>query len=401
MVNSAQDVLLSLLAENLFHSRKEIPDTVNWEDVYKEARMQAVPAIVFADFPYSVNEELRRRIENSARANFTNNVRVTHDHTLVHTMLGQAQIPYVILKGCASASYYEKPVLRGLGDVDFLVSPDEIGHAGEVLESSGFEKWEEEHVCHIVYRKGKIHLEMHFEPSGIPSGEAGEKVRSYLSDTIETAIPYHTNAGDMMIPDAFHHGLIILIHTSHHMTGEGIGLRHLCDWAVFAHSVDVPGILKDCLQDIGMWRFAQLLTQLSVRYLGMPKQEWAMEDVDDELLKAMMDDILGGGNFGHKDKERSNQAYLISSRGKHGVGDRSMLAQLVTSMNEAVLVHMPLTKKYRILLPLGWIIVGGRQVWLIMSGKRKKMNLNKMVTGARERKRIYEQFGLFEHRRKR
>ena len=32
------------------------------------------------------------------------------------------------------------------------------------------------------------------------------------------------------IPAPFHHGLILLLHTVHHMLGEGIGLRHLCDW---------------------------------------------------------------------------------------------------------------------------------------------------------------------------
>ena len=36
------------------------------------------------------------------------------------------------------------------------------------------------------------------------------------------------------MPSHFHHGLNLLLHTNQHLLGEGLGLRHLCDWAVFA-----------------------------------------------------------------------------------------------------------------------------------------------------------------------
>lgn len=82
-----------------------------------------------------------------------------------------------------------------------------------------------------------MHLEMHFNLAGIPEGKPGELVREYSKDIYEKASLCRLNNGEAMLPSPFHHGLIILLHTCHHMTGEGIGLRHLCDWAVFVNSL--------------------------------------------------------------------------------------------------------------------------------------------------------------------
>lgn len=393
-MTSEQTTLLNLLSNTLFHNHISIPDEMDWSAVYKEAKLHTVALTIFANLDISSN--IQDIIGRELAMTLFNNMQVIYEHSELDELLKAHHIPYVILKGCASARYYNDPTLRTMGDVDFLVSPEDMEKAGELLKNSGFQPWEEEHICHVVYIRGAAHLEMHFEPAGVPSGKVGVKVRNYLSDTLESSVEYKTDTESMMVPDHFHHGLIILLHTSHHITGEGIGLRHLCDWAVYANSVDVPSVLGNCLKDIGMWRFAQLLTQLACKYLGMPEQAWAMEDVNEDLLESMMDDIFASGNFGQKDPERSNEAYLISSRGKHGVTNISIAKQIVISMNEAVYTHMPIAKQWKILLPISWIIVGGKQIGLILSRKRKKIHIRKMINGASKRKEIYKQFHLFE-----
>lgn len=57
------------------------------------------------------------------------------------------------------------------------------------------------------------------------------------------------------------------------------------------------------LKELGLWRFAQVLTRISINYLGAGEREWAggePEPVDDQL----MEDIVSGGNFGFKDDSR-------------------------------------------------------------------------------------------------
>ena len=85
---------------------------------------------------------------------------------------------------------------------------------------------------------------MHFQPSGIPQGKAGVKVRKYLSDLLPRSETKQTELGEITVPSTFHHGLIILLHMCHHLTGDGLGLRHLCDWAVFINSIGEEKFLE-------------------------------------------------------------------------------------------------------------------------------------------------------------
>ena len=57
----------------------------------------------------------------------------------------------------------------------------------EKLEERGVPAWEEEHICHVVYRNGREHMEMHFEPAGMPNGKAGDIAREYFRDVMEQA----------------------------------------------------------------------------------------------------------------------------------------------------------------------------------------------------------------------
>ena len=56
-----------------------------------------------------------------------------------------------------------------------------------------------------------------------------------------------------------------------HMTSESIGLRHLCDWAVFVNSIsnnEFVGLFSENLKSFGLWKFAQIMTATSEKYLG-------------------------------------------------------------------------------------------------------------------------------------
>ena len=239
---------------------------------------------------------------------------------------------------------------------------------------------------------------MHFEPAGVPYGKPGELVREYMKDVMEQAREIQVEGEKLRVPSRFHHGLILLLHTSHHLTGEGIGLRHLCDWAVFVASMtdeEFRQLFEEKLKAIGMWRFARLLTQTCIRYLGCPARPWTGKEEPD-LTAAMIRDIFDGGNFGNKEEKRKQEAYLISNRGKDGVGKRSILWQLAASMNEVVRTHMPAAQKFPVLLPLGWVFYGGRYWIRMMKGQRPKIQPREMLEGASSRRELYRQFGLFQ-----
>ena len=67
-----------------------------------------------------------------------------------------------------------------------------------------------------------MHYELHFEPAGVPGGKAGDYVRKMLEDIQETAVRVENNEFSYIIPDDFHHGLVMLLHMQHHLLAEGI-----------------------------------------------------------------------------------------------------------------------------------------------------------------------------------
>jgi hypothetical protein len=110
----------------------------------------------------------------------------------------------------------------------------------------------------------------------------------------------------------------------------------------------------------------------------------------------MMVDIMNGGNFGVKDKNRINQAKLMTNTGKGKVDDTSLLKQLFLTMNQKARRGMPITAKVPLLLPIGWLYVGGRHLVRIKQRKRPSIDVKSMIDGATERKEIYKEFRLFE-----
>ena len=398
-MDDSQQSLLTLLSHALFG--KAFPaGNLDVTSILEEARLHAVLPIVYFSLrdragtsaELDENQELLYRV-------LSNNFQVEHDHEILHEWMTEAGIPYVILKGCASAAYYPVPIYRTMGDVDFLVPESSLEDAGKALEKKGLSPWKEKHISHIVFRKGRMHLEMHFQLAGMPEGLPGKLIREYFQDVFSCAELHTTGNGQMLVPSAFHHGLVLLLHTCHHLTGEGIGLRHLCDWAVFENSFseeEFRELFESRLRQVGLWRFAQILTQMSIRYLGAEPRKWAELEESDELLEALMQDILSSGNFGTKDRNRSQQAYLISSRGKNGVGKTNSLTQFVCSMNNVVYTRWKFARKWKVVLPVGWCIFGGRHLFRILTGKRKTVHFKELVSGADARRNLYSQLKVYE-----
>ena len=100
------------------------------------------------------------------------------------------KMPYVAIKGLASAKYYPEPNLRSMGDVDFLVAKENVSQAGKLLESIGFavNHGEEDDGIHIAYPRPPMSIwELHHSVNGIPNNEIGELIRAEMDKTIPTA----------------------------------------------------------------------------------------------------------------------------------------------------------------------------------------------------------------------
>ena len=395
-ITTTQKTLLSLLANALFSCDREIDESVDYISVWKEAYAQAVPMLPFSVVDAEkLSETLHKEIAFKSRVFITKSMRVDAAHAELNNLLENAAIPYTVLKGYASAKYYPDYIMRAMGDVDFLIGEEHLEKASEILISQGYEMSHENHDYHRVFQKGAIRLEMHFEPSGVPEGEKGDIIRDYLKDAIDKSLCVKTDFGNVCVPSDFHHGLIILMHTAHHMTSGGIGLRQLCDWAVFVSSLSdeaFVSLFEEKLRKAGLWHFACVITNVCRKYLGCPGCEWAGRE-DEELCLEIINDIFNAGNFGQKDEKRSQESLLISGGKKK---KKSLLSQLFASMNSIVYQKWGITRKLKFLLPIGWLFFGGRYIVRMLMGKRPKIHAVEARNEAKERMEIYDKLNLYE-----
>jgi len=303
---------------------------------------------------------------------------------------------YVILKGLAAASYYPDPMLRALGDVDFLIDNEHRSIVEKALEDDGFKNWDTPHICHVVFRKEHQDLEMHFEIAGIPHGKAGELVREYMKGALDETVPYSNNGAVINLPLPKYHGLILLLHMQHHMVAEGLGLRHLIDWCYFVQQTEHEEFwstdLLPILKDIGLLNFAAVMTKTGSMYLGTPCPDWC-GDVDEQLCDDVMQDILTGGNFGRKNKERSKSGMMISDHGKDGT-KHGKVYYLWKTLLAGVWIYWPIVKKYPVLYLIFIPAFVIRRFYRVLTGKRTPVW--KSAQYVDERKSVYDQLHLFE-----
>lgn len=396
--NEVQMTVLKLLEKDLFGT-DYLPDSnTDWQAVFKESRLQAIPLHIYNALGNDIPQEMAEKWGENAVNRLQKNIMVHKGHAVIHELMTKNGLPYCILKGCSSTYYYPDFCLRTMGDVDFLICNEDKETVIRILEDAGFTMKEDDKVHHhIAFKKGRVLFEMHLRPVGIPDGKAGELVREYLRDIFEKTELVQKESAVFQKPSDFHHGLIILMHTYNHLLGEGVGLRHLSDLAVFFNHFsdeEFRDIFYEKLSKLGLWKFAQIMACVSHQYLGLPYRAW-MGEVNEKLCADVMHDIYDGGNFGRKDEKRADQAILISNRGKDGVKNGTFL-QLCFSLNKAANNNFPALYKIKLLRPLAWVIAGISFVWRLFTGKRRKINLNNLVCEAEKRKSIYKQFHLFE-----
>lgn len=410
-MNKVQKLLLQVIGAALFGGDMPAVDAQYIEPLLKESKSQAVYSLLFNTLDNQIKAALSsEKYEQYSEMNLMHAIACTRnfdEHGELHELMTGEQIPYVVIKGLASALYYPEPSLRNTGDVDFLVDSSDLPRAGKVLEQAGFavDHGDEDDGIHVAYTRPPMSIwEMHRSVNGVASGEIGKAIQAELDHTIATAEQATCDGVLCRVPDPFHHGLIMLLHTASHMTSEGVGLRHLCDWAVFVYALsdaEFREIFEKKLKDFGLWRFAQVLTLLGIEYLGAPKRVWAVKAVERKLitaeqLESLMNDILSGGNFGFKDMNRYREIKYITDRGERTVSSDGIIKQGFKTLNKKVCADYKTIGKHRFLLPIGYIAEGGRYIGLLLSGKRKSSGTRQMLQEAAQRKKVYSSLRLFE-----
>ncbi len=397
MFSLPQKALLALLKPNSDFDFSVL-SLEDWQQVKEESAKQAVSLLAFDATP-KCKEYIPKKIYDewfllSLRCLRKNAAVLRWQEGLIE-ILDARRFGYIILKGFASASYYPDPQKRIMGDVDFLIPQAIQKEVEDALTDAGYKKSLDEHICHRLFRKSDELLEMHFEVAGIPFGDAGDLFRRYLKDATEKYFENEQPPFRNPLPEI--HGAIILLHTIHHLQGEGLGLRHFCDWAYFVEKTKDEAFwaekLLPLMKKSGTLRFSQIITKAAHLYLGTACPPWAA-DADESLCAQLIADVFAAGNLGQKDQNRAGAGRMISQNGKNGMENGKLANQFLTLKN-SMYYSYPFLRRWKILYPIifVWRII--RYLLLMLQGKRP--SLIKASAHADERMALYKQFKLYEN----
>ncbi len=395
-MTSTNTLLLKLLSATISYIKNAtLVDENLVASILSEAKSQAVFPLVYSalvDDGYDLSA-----YQSQYFGIISGNVKVAKEHKQLHKLLSQNKIECVFLKGCASARFYPDPLLRTMGDVDLIVRESDIPKVTALLIENGYkiDDIDSDNQAHISFHNHKtnVHIELHRQILGIPENDVGEKIKTYFDDIFKKAV---LENGEYLRPCDFHHGLILLLHTAQHLTREGVGLRHLCDWAVFVaifSDADFCALFEKPLKEAGLWKFAKILTRFAVKYLGCPPKAWCGEP-DDAVLEALLCDIFVGGNFGKKDFTRYQHIKYISDRSED-MHNKTLARQLFSNIFEKSKQEIDFVKKIPWLLPFGVICIAFKYLFLIITGRRKLDN-KAIIEKAYDRKELYDKFKLFK-----
>ena len=175
-MTNTQRLLADITASVLFGKAKPNTDKFNIPALLNEARKQSVYTIA-----YSFLKDIGSVPEDEYLVRIGKNVNNFEGHGRIHELMESRRIPYVTLKGIASAAYMSEPALRDMGDVDILVAETDFDKAEKAAEDAGFTPDDKnpDHEFHRSYTgKNTDDLEIHWGLSGIPEGETSDCIRN-------------------------------------------------------------------------------------------------------------------------------------------------------------------------------------------------------------------------------
>ena len=399
-MTTEQQVLIELIKADILGEEPNVSiQDVDWSAVAKESLLQSV-TISALESASSIKDKIPTQVYNAwlnkACLVSAKNQIISNSQNMLIGTLSQNKYKYAILKGEASAAYYRKPSHRVLGDVDFLIEPTNCEDIANLIRDKGYKSFLEGNEHHIVFKNENSFLEMHHKPAGIPRGVAGVILSEFLADTLNNTQVKNLGCGDFLAPNDLYHGVILILHTQHHLLYEGIGLRHLCDVAAFVNAtMEKPFVVEEflpLLKKVGLYTFFSVLVDICVNYLGINKPAWHLP-IDQEVCTEVLEDILSGGNFGRKDNLRGKSGNLITNHKTDGK-KHSKLFNLFRTLKDSTDEVYPIVKQHPILYA---VYMPYRAIrYIVLTIKGEKVNIIKTIPLADKRQKIYDKLHIFE-----
>ena len=348
--------LLALVRAGLWEREPECEGcfplpAASWLTVFRLARQQTVTGLAFCGLRHLPShllppESLVMRWAAETDAVERRNRKMNQALAQLSAEFRQRGLNPVLQKGQGTARYYEQPLVRECGDIDlYFGSEREWQSAMDYLHQCGirvkrqadegiYYKW---HGTSVEHHRQLLDL---YNPSMRGFMKQIEEKHGYRQFALPTE-----PAASIAVPSPFLELLLLNLHILKHGIGRGIGLRQLCDLALFIHchhgEFDTEA-LKTRLKAFRLEKEWKLFVCFLVEILGLPEEEAPLYDPElIPLSRKLLGQILADGNFGHhKDlPDFSGKPVLLRKIGNLGIHHIILARRLKFSPRQTFLYY--------------------------------------------------------------
>lgn len=273
-------------------------------------------------------------------------------------------ISYCVLKGETLSLLYPDKSCRISGDTDILIDKAAISQVSDILANKGFELEELFPTSHHLVGKHPVGgvMECHFE---LYDKHVSEPLFKGYTEITEDYIENSTETGNVKalgINDGFN---FVFFHYIKHFLSEGTGIRQVTDVLMYIKQykdkIDWEKFLN-MLKELRFEKIFDATLTIGTEYLQFAASDFPVFCKEEELAKALLEDIQSGGNFGHNDADRRNFAYLVLERKQSGNWDTKLKKWYIHRLIYILFPHKKvLEKRYTylqktmLLYPIAWL----------------------------------------------
>lgn len=292
---------------------------VDWKELYALAKEQCLLGVIADAFRY-VNDGQGFGGEKLQWLAFVIKLeRKNHEMNVLigklFRMFSAHGLSPVLLKGQAFAANYPHPQHRQCGDIDiyFKLRSDcdkAVAWASRVDKVAAESTDNRREHKHFTFSLERNVVELHYYMCLFDNEKLQQTLQTVIDEEFKANPPFVVNVGVERI-EAVPPTLSVLhqlIHISRHLLEAGIGLRQICDLALFLdkHSGEIDKArLNGYLAELELMSVAKSLGYVMVRHLGLNENKVPF-GIDDSYADFILKEIFEGGNFGKKKIEYRN-----------------------------------------------------------------------------------------------
>lgn len=317
-MTNCQEHLFLLLKSALWQDEniEQSVCNVDWNNLYQLANEQCLIGIVADSFRLLSKKQCdgEERLRWLAYV-----VRLEKKNQEMNLLVGKLfekfckmNLSPVLLKGQAFAANFPYPLHRQCGDIDLYFKNRKdcetaVAWAAKVDKSAAVSPENKRERKHFSFYIGSNEVELHYYMCLFENSWLHQRLQQIIDEEFAASKPFFVEIeGELIetVPPTLS-ALHQIIHISRHLLEAGIGLRQICDLAMFLdkhHDVIDTKRLNGYLEELQLMTIARSLGYIMVKYLGL-KEEKVPFKVDAQFSDFILQEIFEGGNFGKKKVE--------------------------------------------------------------------------------------------------